>query len=217
MGVIIFNGPPGTGKDEACLFFKQRGFTHLSFKYHLFRATTEFYDVSLAWFMEGYDDRSIKERPEHRLDGFSRRQALIFVSEEVIKPRYGKDYFGAMAAKEMELDGNYCFSDGGFMEELIPIINTIEAENISIVQLTREGCDFSSDSRRYFDGNLTEEYVLNTKTEIMKNHILPQQFPIRTYRVHNNGTLEEFLNVLEKIHERENNVRKIDKKKGDSD
>lgn len=217
MGVIIFNGPPGTGKDEACLFFKHRGFKHLSFKYHLFRATAEFYDVPLEWFMENYDDRSIKEKPEYRLDNFSRREALIFVSEEVIKPKYGKDYFGAMAAKEMLPNEDYCFSDGGFMEELIPIINTIEAENISIVQLTRDGCDFSSDSRRYFDGNIIEEYVLNTKTEIMKNHILPKKFPIRAYRVHNNGTLEEFRVILEKIHEKENDVRKINKKKSGSD
>jgi hypothetical protein len=216
MPVIIFNGPPSSGKDEACLFFKNLGFKHLSFKYHLFRATAEYFSVTLDWFMQEYDNRVVKERKEELLGNRSRREALIYVSEEIIKPQYGKDYFGAMAAKEMTADGNYCFSDGGFMEELIPIINNIGAENISIVQLTRDGCDFSSDSRRYFDGNLIEEFVLGNKTLIVKNHILPKQFPVRTYRVHNNGSLHELRTALEKIHEKEKNVRKIIKKKGDS-
>jgi hypothetical protein len=216
MGVIIFNGPPGTGKDEACLFFKNLGYKHLSFKYHLFRATAQYFGVTLDWFMKDYDNREVKERKETLLYHRSRRDALIFVSEEIIKPRHGKDYFGVMAAKEMTADMDYCFSDGGFMEELIPIINNVGAENMSIVQLTRNGCDFSSDSRRYFNGNIVEEYVLGTETIIMKNHVLPKQFPIRTYRVHNNGTLDEFRSTLEKIHEKENNVRKINKKKGDS-
>lgn len=214
MTVVIFNGPPGTGKDEACFAMKQTGFEHLSFKYHLFRATSELYGVSLEWFMNEYDDRSVKERPEHLLNGLSRREALIYVSEEVIKPKHGKDYFGLMAAKEMSLDKDYCFSDGGFMEELIPIINKVGADNIYIVQLTRQGCDFSSDSRRYFNGNLVQEFVLESETQIAKNHILPKQFPVRTYRVHNNGSIKMFHEALEKIHDKELNDRKINKQKG---
>jgi hypothetical protein len=212
MAIIVFNGPPGTGKDEACLFFKQKGFTHLSFKYHLFRATTEFYDVSLEWFMDGYDDRAIKERPEYCLDGFSRREALIYVSEEIIKPMYGKDYFGVMSAKEIIDTQDYCFSDGGFVEELIPIINKFGAEGITIIQLTREGCDFSSDSRRYFNGNLVQEFILGKETPIVKCHFLPEQFPIRTYRVHNNDLIESFHRTLQAIHEKESNGRKINQK-----
>lgn len=217
MSVIIFNGPPGTGKDEACLFFKERGFQHLSFKYHLFRATADYFNVSLEWFMHNYDDRSVKERKEEKLGNRSRREALIHVSEDIVKPSKGKDYFGAMAATEIEKDKDYCFSDGGFMEELIPIINKIGAETITLVQLTREGCDFSSDSRRYFNGDVVEEFILGKKTPILKHHFLSKQFYIRTYRVHNNGSIEDFRSVLQMIYEKEDNVRKINKKKGDAD
>lgn len=201
--IIIFNGPPGSGKDEAASYFKQLGFKHLSFKHVLFRETAREFDVSYNWFMDDYDNREVKERPEERLRGLSRREALIYTSEEVIKPRYGKDFFGVCVAKEVRDDVNYCISDGGFVEELIPIINKIGTENIVLVQLTRDGCDYSADSRRYFDGNLVKEYVLNHQTPIKKQHVLPHKFTINTYRVHNNGAIKDFHGVLQEIHQSE--------------
>lgn len=213
--IVIFNGPPGTGKDEACLYLKKLGYKHLSFKEELFKATTDYYGVSLDWFLEGYNDRSIKEKPESRLDGFSRRQAMIYVSEEIIKPTHGKEFFGSKLAKQIEDDCFYCVSDGGFEEELTPVINKIGADNIILVQLTRDGCDFSSDSRKYFNGNLIEEFVLRKETSIANFDILSKKFDIRTYRVHNNGTIEEFHGVLLKIHEKESDVQNK-KTKGDT-
>lgn len=216
MPVIIFNGPPGCGKDAACLFYKNMGYTHLSFKEELFKETFRFFGVSKEWFMEGYEDRAIKEEPVSELQiagkKLSRRDALIYVSEQYIKVKYGKDYFGKQLVKQMTAEGLFCVSDGGFQEELSPIINRFGAESIIIVQLTREGCDFSSDSRRYFNGNLVEEFVLESETPIFKNHILPNQFPIRTYRVHNNGSIRMFHETLQKIHDKESNERKINKK-----
>lgn len=203
--IIIFNGPPGSGKDEAASYFKRRGFKHLSFKYVLFKETVSFFGVDEEWFMNGYNDRSIKERPEDLLDGMSRREAMIYVSEEVTKPAFGQDIFGVHVASEVEDGVNYAISDGGFVEELVPLINRVGAENMLLVQLTREGCDYSSDSRRYFNGKLFNQYVIRHETLINKEHVLPKEFPIRTYRVHNNGTLDEFHNVLHDIYEKECN------------
>lgn len=201
--IIIFNGPPGSGKDEAASYFKNRGFKHLSFKYVLFKETVEYFGVSYEWFMENYDDRSIKERPEKPLRGMSRREALIHVSEEVIKPVEGLDFFGRCVAEEIEDGKDYVVSDGGFIEELTPIINKIGTENIVLVQLTRDGCDYSADSRRYFDGNLIKEYVLNHQTPIKKQHVLPHKFTIKTYRIHNNSTVKDFHGVLQEIYQLE--------------
>lgn len=216
MPVIIFNGPPGTGKDEACLFFQKLGYMHLSFKEELFKETFKFFGVSKDWFMKDYDNRAIKERPEDDLQiggkKLSRRDAMIYVSEQYIKPKYGKDYFGKQLSKYITSDGLFCISDGGFQEELSPIINKFGAESITIIQLTREGCDFSSDSRRYFNGNLRQEFILGKETLISKSHLLPDQFPIRTYRVHNNDTIKSFHNTLQAIHEKESNDRKINQK-----
>lgn len=198
--IIVFNGPPGSGKDEAALYFKQRGFKHLSFKYALFRETIKEFNVSYNWFMNDYHNRAVKEKNEKSLRGMSRREALIYTSEKVIKPRYGKDFFGTQVAKEIEEGTDYCVSDGGFVEELQPIINKIGTEKIILVQLTREGCDYSTDSRRYFDGNLIKEYILNHQTPIKKQHVLPHKFSIKTYRVHNNSTIQDFHGALQQIY-----------------
>jgi hypothetical protein len=166
--------------------------------------------------MKGYENRDIKEKPVPQLKvsgkSFSRRDAMIYVSEKFIKPKYGKDYFGKQLANQMTSEGLFCVSDGGFQEELSPIINKFGAESITIIQLTREGCDFSSDSRRYFNGNLVQEFMLGKETPIVKCHFLPDQFPIRTYRVHNNDSIESFHRTLRAIHEKESNDRKINQK-----
>jgi hypothetical protein len=198
--LVIFNGPPGTGKDECCLFMEQsNGFEHKTFKKALFVETCKFFNVSFEWFMNGYDDRSIKEAPSSRLNGMSRREAMIHVSEEIVKPMYGKDFFGSEVSKSLEMNVDYCFSDGGFKEELMPIIDKFGVENICLIQLTREGCDFSSDSRRYLNGNLIEEFIIGKETPIKKSHILPKKFAVNTYRIHNNGTMKELYGQIEKI------------------
>lgn len=201
--IIICNGPPGSGKDEAASYFKKHGFRHISFKHVLFKETIEYFGVPHDWFMRDYNDRKIKERPEKALGGLSRRKALIHVSEEVIKPVEGLDFFGRAVANEIEDDKDYAISDGGFIEELTPIINKIGTGNIVLVQLTRDGCDYSTDSRRYFDGNLIKEYVLNHQTPIKKQHVLPHKFAISTYRIHNNGAIEDFHGVLQEIYQSE--------------
>lgn len=201
--IIICNGPPGSGKDEAASYFKKHGFKHISFKHVLFKETIEYFGVPHDWFMRDYNDRKIKERPEKALGGLSRREALIHVSEEVIKPVEGLDFFGRCVANEIEDGKNYAISDGGFIEELTPIINKIGTENIVLVQLTRDGCDYSTDSRRYFDGNLIKECVLNHQTPIKKQHVLPHKFAISTYRIHNNGAIEDFYGVLQEIYQSE--------------
>lgn len=210
--IIICNGPPGSGKDEAASYFKKHGFKHISFKHVLFKETIEYFGVPHDWFMRDYNDRKIKERPEKALGGLSRREALIHVSEEVIKPVEGLDFFGRGVANEIEDDKDYAISDGGFIEELTPIINKIGTGNIVLVQLTRDGCDYSTDSRRYFDGNLIKEYVLNYQTPIKKQHVLPHKFAINTYRIHNNGAIEDFHGVLQEIYQSEKALDETAKK-----
>jgi hypothetical protein len=201
--IILFNGPPRAGKDLAADFFKEKGFKHLSFKYQLYKETIKYFNVDHDWFMNGYNNREIKEMPTSLLGGFSRREAMIYVSEEKIKPRFGLDYFGQQVANEIDLTKDYCISDGGFVDELIPVINTIGSDNFVLVQLTRNRCDYSTDSRRYFDGNVIEEHIIGNATPIEKKYILPHKFNVRTHRVHNNGTIEQFNETLEKIYMKE--------------
>ena len=199
--IIIFNGPPGSGKDEAAAFFKRRGCVHLSFKHHLFRETIKEFDVDTIWFMDGFNNRDIKETPEEDLRGMSRRQAMIHTSEEVVKPKYGKSYFGDQVASQVEHDEKYVISDGGFVEEIEPLIDKVGAENILLVQLVREGCSYRSDSRRYFNGQLVDQIVAGHFSYLENEYILETELPIPTYRIYNNGTLGQFHNALENIYE----------------
>jgi hypothetical protein len=203
--IILFNGPPGSGKDAAADFFKEKGFKHLSFKYQLFKETIAFFGVDEQWFMQGYKDRSIKEKPEDWLDGMSRREAMIYVSEEITKPAFGQDVFGKLVADEIDLNKDYCVSDGGFIDEVAPVINKVGSDKFVLVQLTREGCDYSSDSRRYLDGNLFHEYVNTHTTPIEKKYVLPHKFDVKMYRIHNNGSIGTFYEVLKDIYEKEVN------------
>ena len=209
--IVIFNGPPASGKDEAASLFKEEfGFGNLSFKYQLFKETIEHFKVDKEWFMEGYNDRSQKEKKEFALGNRSRREAMIHVSEDIIKPRNGKSFFGWKVSKEIEEGKHYAIADGGFIEELEPIIEKVGNENIIIVQLTREGHDYSTDSRRYFNGNLIKEIAIGFETKIDKAYVLKEDLNIRTYRVHNNGSVRNFQRALTDIYNELNEEFKLD-------
>lgn len=202
--IILFNGPPGSGKDAAADYFKQFGFKHLSFKYQLFKETIKYFGVNEDWFMSRYNNRAEKEVPTSLLNHMSCRQAMIHVSEDIIKPKKGLDYFGNLVANEIDLSKNYAISDGGFVHELLPVVEKVGTDNFILVQLTREGHDFSSDSRRYFQGKgVWHEYVLGHRTPIDKNYVLPHAFDVKMYRINNNATLKDFEDALQDIYDRE--------------
>lgn len=201
--IVLFNGPPRSGKDAGADYFKKNyGWKHLSFKYQLYKETCNYFGCDYDWFMERYDDRSVKEVPHMDLGHMSCREAMIYVSEAIVKPLRGLDHFGQLVANEIDLTKDYAISDGGFVDELIPVVEKVGSKNFVLVQLTRDGEDYSSDSRRYFQGSRIEhEYVLGNKyTEIDNKYVLPQVFDVNMYRIHNNGSLQDFNNTLEKIY-----------------
>ncbi len=116
--IVIFNGPPASGKDEAASLYKEKyGYGNLSFKHQLFKETIAHFGVDKEWFMEGYEDRTKKETKEYALGDRSRREAMIHVSENIIKPKKGLDYFGRSVADEIFEGNNYALADGVFVEE----------------------------------------------------------------------------------------------------
>lgn len=205
---ILFNGPPGSGKDEACEFLKMNyGFKHLQIKEALFIETANHFGVSLEWFMSDYNDRKEKETPRNELRGLSKREALIYTSEEVIKPLHGNDYFGRKTAEKMDSVSSYCISDLGFFEEVIPVINTVGQDNVCIVQLYREGCSFSSDSRGYIYGKLEDRFGLRWYENPDFLLQTEPQVPVRMYEVYNNTSVSDFHQNIRKIIRREANVK----------
>lgn len=160
---ILLNGPPGVGKDTiAKLIVQNYGYQTMEFKQQLYIDTAKYFEVDLDEFIARHEDRELKEVPwlelELRLPGqplfnyFSTRQALIFVSEFVIKKACSIDYFGQAAIKRCLATGDseFVFSDSGFPHETTPIFEAFK--NAYIFHLCREGYDFGGDSRDYVWG-----------------------------------------------------------------
>jgi hypothetical protein len=107
------------------------------------------------------------------------REAMIYVSEVLIKPRFGKDYYGQARVKYMQSSGEGIWTDGSaaFVEELYPLIKYLGQDNILLIRVHREGYNFDGDSRNY----------------------IPDGVIANTVDVSNNGTEQEYFHKVEKI------------------
>ena len=178
--VIILNGPPGSGKDTIADAMKSERVAHLEVKAKLFSQAIEMSGIrSYHWFPRYYD-RKLKETPWDLLGGLSQREFLIKISEEWVKPIFGKNYYGVVAGKAAENEllygNNVVFSDGGFQEEFDTIKSIVGDENILLVRLHREGTSWEGDSRGYLKNSDWEVDIENNGTveevvEYIKNEI----------------------------------------------
>lgn len=171
--VVIFNGPPNSGKDsivDGIIELVGRGFSDgseihkMSFKDALYITTRAYVikDLKMSFedandIIERCKDRNLKDE-FYDLIGMTPRQLMIKVSEEVVKPKYGKGYFGKAFLERLsrlsdESEHVILVPDGGFQEE----VSLINSEGIPtvVIQLHREGTSFKGDSRRYVKGLVT--------------------------------------------------------------
>lgn len=153
--VIVFNSPPGAGKDSAADYLKScEEYSHATrrqFKDRLFEITCAIYGVPIEDFTGPMYTRTNKEKPYNRLDGLSPRQALIRVSEDIIKPNFSKMYFGRAMAAQCAKDDLTLISDSGFIDELVPVAIEVDPENVLVIRIFREGYTYANDSRDYLD------------------------------------------------------------------
>lgn len=159
--VVIFNCPPRSGKDSVANYISEMfsNFDIASFKDKLFSIAIETAPMG-AEFLNIYEEYKSKPHPE--LGNLTTREYMIKISEEWIKPLFGRYYFGVALANEIiataELNETigkpkeyFLVPDGGFVEELEPLFRKFSKENILILQWDREGCTFDNDSRKYID------------------------------------------------------------------
>lgn len=153
--IIILNGPPGCGKDTIAAYLTGHRYPAVkaSFKQPMFDIAFSMLGVyRYDEFMDLYNDREQKEKPQVILGGKSPRQFMIWISEEVMKPAFGEQYFGRRMVEEiheMYRDLAVVISDGGFHEEIKPLVK--EGHEVHICRLHREGFTFAGDSRDYID------------------------------------------------------------------
>ena len=159
---IVMNAPPNSGKDflgEKLAEFLEGNV--LRFKDDLYRETADWIGMDVDRFIDFATCRSTKE--EHLLinpddrggDNISPREALIHVSENIIKPQKGKTYFGEQLAKRLT-DGWNIITDGGFEEEFVPVAEA--SDQVSVVRMTADGCTFEGDSRGYLNQEFLKQF-----------------------------------------------------------
>ena len=147
--VILLNGPPNSGKDTiADIMVDKIGAKHLMFKSKLYVDTAKYLEQPLQDLMFVCSDRLLKEQPSIPLNDriVTPREALIYVAEEVIKPRKGSDYYQEYIAELLE-DGLTVISDSGFDDDVE--VMSQEADDVLLIRLYRKGCSFKTDSRGY--------------------------------------------------------------------
>ena len=153
--IIILNGPPGCGKDTIAAYLTGHRYPAVkaSFKQPMFDIAFSMLGVyRYDEFMDLYNDREQKEKPQVILGGKSPRQFMFWISEEVMKPAFGEQYFGRRMVEEiheMYRELAVVISDGGFPEEIKPLVK--EGHEVHICRLHRDGFTFAGDSRDYID------------------------------------------------------------------
>lgn len=181
--VILLNGPARSGKDTLATHIEYSISGCIGTKFA--EPMQEFWkSIFSAAVLE--DDDFVKytdgdkKNEAHPALGFSFRSGMIDLSEQYIKPRYGLDFFGKVAALSIETRLAFLrnigfpancavISDSGFKEEAVAIIEKFGAENVLLIKLYRPGYTFADDSRNYI--NLDE---FNVETRELQNIELDQ-------------------------------------------
>lgn len=207
--IILFNGPPESGKDVACDFVRNKfGFNVVSFKTTLYNDVKRIFnlnDEDFEDFMGGYNDRDRKdvERPVY-LGNMTRREAMIFSSEEVMKKIWGEGHYGSALAKTPLLPySNYCASDCGFSAEIETLKDIYDG--VIVCQIVREGKTFGNDSRSYIESDTIKEEF----GDPLKNFSIDKFENVDNldvYRIWNTGSLDDFFKNLSALIESLKNV-----------
>ena len=172
--VLVLNGPPSSGKDTIAKAIKnyaiQKGLG-------IHNVVLEKFATPLKRVYPALLNKTNLIELEHLKDeefyGVERaiRKLQIGISEDVMKPLFGKDIFAKLLVdriKHLRKDNLCVISDCGFNEEWRYLYYRCAKENILTVRLTRNGLNFLGDSREYIipPGERTDFNVIDYNNEI---------------------------------------------------
>lgn len=150
--LILFNGPPRSGKDTAADFVWKHYDNVRKFKMSqpLKDGIKAFFNLSDA---ELAQLEAIKDSKHPLLFGNSYRDTQISLSEEWAKECFGLKVFGHLAVRNILRSPASLFvcSDSGFSYEAVPLVEFFGKGNTLLVRLHRTGTSFKHDSRDYVD------------------------------------------------------------------
>jgi hypothetical protein len=149
MRIVFLNGPPHSGKDTAAeMLAKNFPATLRKFAAPLKASAAGMLGETVEWIELN------KDKTDPRLNGQTVRSFIINISEKLIKPLYGDDFFGRCMVGELDkIFGETSFvfiTDSGFLGEAVPVVNAFGITKCLKVEVHRRGKDFSNDSRSYW-------------------------------------------------------------------
>lgn len=168
--ILLFNGPPGSGKDTAVTVLRELGGIDM----HMEKFARSVKEGCHGLFNLVNDEgkvlphdtfEAVKNKPRAEFMGMTPREAYIWYSEDVMKPKFGKDIFGSLTVKRLadqNVTGLVGITDSGFAEEAGRVIQRYGAHNTILVRLHREGHDFTGDSRSYLSLDIESHDVVNS-------------------------------------------------------
>lgn len=180
MKIVLFNGPPYSGKTTAASILSEilrtKGW---AIHRDAFAAPMKHFIATLLG--ERYEHIK-KDDPHPALLGGTPRAFLVALSEGWMKPLYGVDAFGrTLANRVIQLDLAPTFvivDDSGFKEEYQALVSTFGSNSVRIVGIHRPGYSFKGDSRAYLPephhilNNDTDEYNLRFNIEAIANLLI---------------------------------------------
>ena len=171
--IILFNGPPRSGKDTVADFAMQ----HLGKRATKYRFAAPLKDGVHALFGFGGVDTEFfnksKDQPTEVFKGLfgdkeinTPREAYILMSENFLKPVFGEDFFARVAVRNLKNIRKpvVVISDCGFDVEVSKLVEAFGEKNVALVHLYREGCAFKTegvkDSRAYVTDIECEKFTI---------------------------------------------------------
>ena len=149
--VVLINGPPRSGKDTiAGILTRHFEARHIKASAPLKRGLQAIFNIDDPKVLEQNKD----EPSSYLFNRMSVRDFQIKLSEDFMKILFGKDIFGRLLVRQMQMMTNAKFtviSDLGFIEELEPLRMQYSRANIYIIYLHRPGRTFHGDSRSYLE------------------------------------------------------------------
>lgn len=178
--IIVLNGPAGSGKDTLAdltvdLFNSKIVKPNRQLAHSLIMAQKFKFAEPIVNFMRSQlginrQELELAKRAGRTLHGtnVSVRDTMIAFSEKFMKPLYGEDIFGRLAAEEIEQFFTKAsvnamsravavISDSGFDAELEALVKAHPSAKFLVVYLGRKGYSFEGDSRAYI--NLPNNYT----------------------------------------------------------
>lgn len=169
--IMILNGPPRCGKDTAANavedYFGDDVCKHLKLSQPL---------KDIAQAVLGYDEQTLEDNKDKVLtdNNTSYRDAQIHTFSQLC-PVFGDDWLGKhLINRIVKMDQPYfVLSDGGRTDDLLPLLRQFHPDDLMIVQIMREGCNFVGDVRSYIASpNVRTRPTINNDINVFKAEMI---------------------------------------------